>query len=263
MQGGAACRTVAPFNEPSTIYWWAGNNQEGCHFDLATQSLIIGKLAAALRGSGLAAAGVGISASDETSIDSALVSLQGYAPPALEAVEQINTHSVRPASPPRMLSACMLPLRRRRAAGAAAEAAVPSPGAVPGEPAQGPARGRAQGGEAAVDERVWVRVVAAQRHEGRAGAVLHHPAGVLHGLPWWALQALRACLLLPQRVRRACAAQDLNVLQANAWVYWQAIENSENGNWWGLLQARTPKPLSGQARASCMLSNGSLVLGTA
>lgn len=34
--------------------------------------------------------------------------------------------------------------------------------------------------------------------------------------------------------------QDLNVLQANAWVYWQAIENSEVGNFWGLIQARRP-----------------------
>ena len=32
--------------------------------------------------------------------------------------------------------------------------------------------------------------------------------------------------------------QDLNIMQANAWVYWQAIENSENGNWWGLMQVR-------------------------
>jgi hypothetical protein len=42
------------------------------------------------------------------------------------------------------------------------------------------------------------------------------------------------------RAAPLAAAQDLNVMQANAWIYWQAIENSENGNWWGLLQARTP-----------------------
>ncbi len=30
--------------------------------------------------------------------------------------------------------------------------------------------------------------------------------------------------------------QDLNVLQANAWVYWQAIEDAEIGNFWGLIQ---------------------------
>jgi hypothetical protein len=35
-----------------------------------------------------------------------------------------------------------------------------------------------------------------------------------------------------------CDAQDLNVLQANAWVYWQAIENSEGGTWWGLMQVQ-------------------------
>ena len=97
-----ARRTVAPFNEPSTIYWWAGNNQEGCHFDAATQNLIIEKLAARLKASGLAAAGVEVSASDETSIDSAVLTLHGYSPAAEAALTQINTHSVRalPATPP-------------------------------------------------------------------------------------------------------------------------------------------------------------------
>ena len=94
-----AGRTVAPFNEPSTIYWWAGNNQEGCHFDAATQNLIIERLAARLREGGLAAAGVEVSASDETSIDSALLTLRGYSPGAEAALTQINTHSVRPPTP--------------------------------------------------------------------------------------------------------------------------------------------------------------------
>ncbi len=30
--------------------------------------------------------------------------------------------------------------------------------------------------------------------------------------------------------------QDMNDLQANAWIYWQAVENGEKGNWWGLMQ---------------------------
>ena len=47
-------RTIAPFNEPSSIYWWAGNNHEGCHFDISTQNIIIGKLQAMLQQKGLA-----------------------------------------------------------------------------------------------------------------------------------------------------------------------------------------------------------------
>ena len=48
------CRTIAPFKEPSSIYWWAGNNQEGCRFDITTQNIISGKLQNMLQEKGLA-----------------------------------------------------------------------------------------------------------------------------------------------------------------------------------------------------------------
>ena len=38
---------------------------------------------------------------------------------------------------------------------------------------------------------------------------------------------------------RYLCLQDLNELQANAWIYWQAVENGEKGNWWGLMQVST------------------------
>jgi hypothetical protein len=44
---------------------------------------------------GLAKLGVGISASDETSIDTAVLSFKGYSKEVKEAISQYNTHSVR------------------------------------------------------------------------------------------------------------------------------------------------------------------------
>lgn len=88
-------RTISPFNEPNTSYWRAGNNQEGCHFDTRQQSSVIARLAQALAESGLVAAGVGIAASDETSIDTACVTWNEYSPEARGALAQINTHSAR------------------------------------------------------------------------------------------------------------------------------------------------------------------------
>lgn len=34
-------RTIAPFNEPSAGSWYAGNVQEGCHYDPSTQNIIL------------------------------------------------------------------------------------------------------------------------------------------------------------------------------------------------------------------------------
>ena len=34
-------RTIEPFNEPSSSSWYLGYDQEGCHYDPATQDTIL------------------------------------------------------------------------------------------------------------------------------------------------------------------------------------------------------------------------------
>eukprot|EP00884_Botryococcus_braunii_P012885 jgi/Botrbrau1/21598/Bobra.43_1s0008.1 len=88
---GLYFRTLEPFNEPRTPYWWAGNVQEGCHFDLVSQNLLLPMLADALQKEGMS--DVQIAASDETNIDIAVDTLLNYTPEALACISQINTHA--------------------------------------------------------------------------------------------------------------------------------------------------------------------------
>lgn len=73
---GLTFATVAPFNEPREVCWWAGTNQEGCRFRLPDQRRVMACLADALRASGLADAGVRLAASDENRVDRAVSSLE-------------------------------------------------------------------------------------------------------------------------------------------------------------------------------------------
>ncbi|CAL8471754.1 g11296 [Coccomyxa elongata] len=166
---GLTFRTIAPFNEPNTIYWWAGNNQEGCHFDVSTQNTIITKLAEKLEVMGLTKVGVGIAASDETSIDTAVLTFKGYTKEVKGVVSQYNTHSY--------LGSMRKELR---------DLVRPT------------------------GKRLWMSEF---------------------GCGSFKLSSMPAALELSSVIMK-----DLNVLQANAWIYWQAIENSEGGNWWGLMQ---------------------------
>lgn len=69
---------------------------QGCHFDPATQNIVLEKLQVALQEAGLLKAGVSLAASDETSIDTAVSTFQSYSPAALKAITQVNAHAVRP-----------------------------------------------------------------------------------------------------------------------------------------------------------------------
>lgn len=73
---GLTFATIAPFNEPREICWWAGTNQEGCRFRLPDQRRVMASLADALRATGLADAGVRLAASDENRVDRAVSSLE-------------------------------------------------------------------------------------------------------------------------------------------------------------------------------------------
>lgn len=54
---------------------------------------------------GLAKLGVGIAASDETSIDTAVLTFKGYTKEVKGMISQYNTHSVRPIFPTLVISA--------------------------------------------------------------------------------------------------------------------------------------------------------------
>jgi len=85
-------RTLEPFNESTSNYWYNQGSQEGCHFEPETQMKIIRILAPKLQDSGLKTV---ISASDETNIASCIKVLKAYqiAGDILDKIGQINTHT--------------------------------------------------------------------------------------------------------------------------------------------------------------------------
>ena len=91
-QYGIEFKTLEPFNESTSNYWYNLGSQEGCHFTPKTQMKIIRILAPKLKASGLKTV---ISASDETNIASCIKVLKAYqsAGDILEKVGQLNTHT--------------------------------------------------------------------------------------------------------------------------------------------------------------------------
>jgi len=88
---GITFRTLEPLNEPAGRWWTLGHNQEGCHFDHASQSRIIQAVGKALAAKGLA--GTRVSAPDENTVDNTLSSFQSYDATTRQYLAQINTHS--------------------------------------------------------------------------------------------------------------------------------------------------------------------------
>ena len=88
---GIEFKTLEPFNESMTSYWYRDGSQEGCHFDARSQTEFLRVLAPILRESGL---GTVISASDETCLAHSIEAIEAYREAGvLPLVGQWNTHT--------------------------------------------------------------------------------------------------------------------------------------------------------------------------
>lgn len=84
-------KTLEPFNESATGYWYRNGSQEGCHFDYQSQVAFLRVLSPVLQQSGLNTV---ISASDETSVEQSVQAFKAYeAGGVLSLVGQWNTHT--------------------------------------------------------------------------------------------------------------------------------------------------------------------------
>lgn len=85
-------KTLEPFNESYSNYWYAEGSQEGCHFQPETQMKIIRILHPKLKASGLNTI---LSASDETNLEQFLTVQKAYqaAGDIWDKVGQLNTHT--------------------------------------------------------------------------------------------------------------------------------------------------------------------------
>ena len=88
---GIEFKTLEPFNESATNYWYQNGSQEGCHFDYSSQIAFLRVLAPILQASGLSTI---ISASDETSVEHSIRAFRAYQEAGvLSLVGQWNTHT--------------------------------------------------------------------------------------------------------------------------------------------------------------------------
>ncbi len=88
---GIEFKTLEPFNESYTNYWYANGSQEGCHFDYESQIKFIRVLEPILRESGLKTV---ISAADETNVGLAVEGFKRFISDGADTfVGQWNTHT--------------------------------------------------------------------------------------------------------------------------------------------------------------------------
>jgi len=91
-QYGIEFKTLEPFNESYSDYWYDKGTQEGCHFDIESQIKLLRVLSLKLKASGLNTV---ISASDETNLSHFIKVLTAYneTSDVLGLLGQLNTHT--------------------------------------------------------------------------------------------------------------------------------------------------------------------------
>lgn len=82
--------SVEAFNEPSPRWWKFPGNQEGCHFDLGTQSIVLAELRSELVSAGLP--DIVTTASDENSVDDALSTWNNLDDTTRAHIGRVNVH---------------------------------------------------------------------------------------------------------------------------------------------------------------------------
>lgn len=93
---GITFSSVESFNEPSSSWWKAGNNQEGSNFSIATMQQVIIYLRAELNSRGLTSTAV--SATDENTYDLALSTWNSLNSTTRSKIGRINVHGYQGTS---------------------------------------------------------------------------------------------------------------------------------------------------------------------
>ena len=87
---GITFASVEAFNEPSSSWWTATNNQEGSHFSIATMAQVVTALRSELNSRGLTSTAV--SASDENTYDIGLSTWNSFNSTTQKNIGRINVH---------------------------------------------------------------------------------------------------------------------------------------------------------------------------
>lgn len=87
---GINFNSVEAFNEPSSGWWNSSGTQEGCHFDVPTQSAVISYLRSELDNRALQS--VSVAASDENTYDQATATWNSLGATAQAKVGRVNVH---------------------------------------------------------------------------------------------------------------------------------------------------------------------------